>query len=191
MYPTHVVVSKKDEVLCLEVLVNSIMWKGRKPIDAQVLRYERLNSQIVQQRPSPNDLQSLQTDQAVLLCELLSYTNKEPNLPCLSSAQDDVSCYAEGLPSPEWRLRCNCSSSSNRFFELCDAGDWERKQSRRIWPRKGSRKNRKLMVNSQEDLIKLASDVLQTTIDELDIKWWSFSILHGKVCLKTLLHCNK
>ena len=36
---------------------------------------------------------------------------------------------------------------------------------------RGNRRNRKMVVNSREDLVKFASDVLQTTIDEFDIKW--------------------
>ena len=32
-------------------------------------------------------------------------------------------------------------------------------------------KNRKMVVNSREILVKFASDVLQTTTDKFDIKW--------------------
>ena len=35
----------------------------------------------------------------------------------------------------------------------------------------GNRRNRKMVVNSREDLVKFASNVLQTTIDEFDISW--------------------
>ena len=35
----------------------------------------------------------------------------------------------------------------------------------------GNRRNRKMVLNSREDLIKFVSDVLQTTTDEFDIKW--------------------
>ena len=52
-------------------------------------------------------------------------------------------------------------------------------------------KNRKMVVNSREILVKFASDVLQTTTDKFDIKWWGLSILHGEVSLKTVMHCQK
>ena len=35
----------------------------------------------------------------------------------------------------------------------------------------GNRRNCKMVVNSREHLVKFASNVMQTTIDEFDISW--------------------
>ena len=166
---------------CVTVNLNDISIAhriGRKPIDAQArdkrgLIFKLCRRDLVQTifnackrtKPSFYVICSLTPTRNKILYLLRQLKKKFPAMlkGCRALNGDVVAFVAQPRPDPV--------SSATLETEEGNGTQEPEERNTSEGSDEGNRRNHKLVVNSREDLVKFASNVLQTTIDEFDISW--------------------